>query len=53
VPRGKASKLVADHLNNNKSTFFDIEAGNNRLRFVVKDLSSDRVLAEVGKLLKV
>ena len=35
VPKGKASTLVAQHFKD-EETFFDLQAGNNRLRYVVR-----------------
>ena len=35
VPKGKASTLVAQHFKD-EETFFELQAGNNRLRYVVR-----------------
>ena len=35
IPKGKASTLVAQHFKD-EQTFFDLQAGNNRLRYVVR-----------------
>ena len=40
VPKGKASTLVAQHFKD-KETFFDLQAGNNRLRYVVRFTTKD------------